>query len=294
MELYIEKCFLDKFNKEWNANSTSIGKTVLASILKTYGNVNWYIDYEIDSPEKLEQFNIEFSEISSHIFPPIPISSTIKEHFFEHSGCAQTIICTMHDQAWFGDAEKKGALCFCYENFENKLEKIIKTCDNLKVDLSEQFVGWEYFNQLKSIPKNKIVINDGYLFSKSGRNNPIEENFIPFLKNTLSTNSETKIEIFTDYLNNNQVNIDPISKKLYNVFKSEYKVNFTFVQFHFHDRIYYSNFFMVECGIGFNFNKYKRSNSKITVESIFDKFSYNRMNNHLKLLKKKKESSIIK
>jgi hypothetical protein len=294
MELYIEKCFLDKFNKEWNANATSIGKTVLASILKTYGNVNWYIDYEIDSPEKLEQFNIEFSEISSHIFPPIPINSTIEEHFFEYSGCEQTIICAMHDEAWFDDAEKKGALCFSFNNFEKKIEEMVSICGELKIDLSEQFLGWEYFKQLKAIPKNRIFINDGYLFAQNSGNKPIDENVIPLLKNVISPNSEANVEIYTDYLNNAFIKIDSIKNKLNNVFKSDYKVTFSCIQGHFHDRILYSNFFMIGCGVGFNFNKNKKSNSIITVDFIFDKFTYNRMNNHLRLLKSKKENSIIK
>lgn len=293
MELYIEKCFLDKFNNELSTNTASKGKSVLASILKTYGDVNWFTDYELDSPEKLEQFNIVFSAVLSHTFPPIPILSSIQQHFFEYSKCEQTLIFTLTEENWFGDAEKKGALCFSYKNFEKKIEEMVSICAELKIDLSEQFVGWEYFKQLKTIPKNRVFINDGYLFAPNSGNKPIDENVIPLLKNIINPNSEAKVEIYTDYLNNAHIKIDSIKNKLNNVFKSDYKITFSCIQGHFHDRILYSNFFMIGCGVGFNFNKNKKSNSIITVDSIFDKFNYKRMNNHICLLNKKKENSLI-
>jgi hypothetical protein len=62
---------------------------------------------------------------------------------------------------------------------------------------------------------------------------------------------------------------------------------------HEHVRILYSNFFMIECGVGFNFDTSKRSNSKITVDTIFDKFNYSRINNHLRNLNLKKRKSTV-
>lgn len=297
MELYIEKAFLDKFNGELNKTINSKGKTVLASILKTYGDLKWFTDYEIDTAEKLEQFNIVFSEIISQIFPPIPLLSSTKQHFFKYSRCEQTLIFTMHEEDWFDEAEKKGALCFCYENFERKLESIISICENLKIDLSEPFLGWDYFKELKSIPKNKIIINDGYLFAQNGGNRPLYENVIPLLKNVLNPNAEMKVEIYTNYLKikppSLPIDIERIKSNLNNVFKADYTLSFAYIQGYNHDRILYSNFFLMECGVGFNFNTKYKSNSTIVVSSIFDKFNYKRMKNHIVELEERKAKSPI-
>ncbi|OAB30563.1 hypothetical protein SAMN05444395_11142 [Flavobacterium fryxellicola] len=290
MELYVEKAFLDKFNSEFAETPVTKGKTVLTSILKTYGDVNLYIDYVFETPKELELYNINLITLKSQDFPVIPIIS-IKEHFFAHSKCEQTLIFTINEETWFKEAEKKGALCFCYENYEKTIESIISICENLKVDLSESFRSWDYFKELKTIPKNKIIINDGYLFAENSGNKPIEENIIPLLKNVIKPDTETKIEFFTNYLNfkreSERFDIEKIKRKLLNVFQGDYKLSFEYIQYHSHDRILYSNFFLMGCGVGFNFNTKRKSNSVITVDSIFDKFSYKRINNHLIELKKR-------
>ncbi len=291
MELYIEREFLTKFNIEYGPEESSKGKIVLQSILKTYGNINLFTDFDLSTTEKLESFNIIFFNLLSQHFSPEPISS-IRNHFFEKSKCDQTLIFTLNQEDWFGDAERKGALCFSYENFESKIEQIITICDNLKVDLSEQFAGWNYFDELKNIPKNKIIINDGYLFNQHSGNLPIDDNLIPLLKSITLPQRDIKIVFHTKAHINNQrpletVDIQGIKENLKNTLQPEYNLAFEFKQYYFHDRILYSNFFLIDCGVGFNFNILRISNSKITVDSIFDKFNYNRMNNHLKALKRR-------
>lgn len=290
MELYIEKKFLDRFNEEYKIDSNNKGKNVLATILETYGEVNWFIDCEINSPEQLDIYkkeNIFFASRTNYL-APISVSS-IKSHFFEKSNCDQTLIFTVESEEWFGEAEKKGALCFSYNNFDTEIERIIAVCDNLKVDLSERFIGWNFFKELKTIPKNSLTINDGYLFVEHSGNKPLDQNLIPLLKNISAIQSDIKVDFFTNYLNSNKpsdaLDLEKIKRKLNNVFKSEYKLEFEYIQYHSHDRILYSNFFIIECGVGFNFNTARTSNSKITVDTIFNKFNYKRMNNHLKELK---------
>jgi len=293
MELYIEKEFIDRFNAEYQSDSRNKGKKILASILETYGDVNWYIDCEINSPEQLDKYKKEnrFFASRTNYLAPISVLS-IKTHFFEKSKCDQTLIFTIDQQDWFEDAQKKGALCFSYENFDLEIERVISICDTLKVDLSERFIGWDFFKELKTIPKNRVVINDGYLFKENSGNKPLDQNLIPLLKNITALKSDMNVDFFTDFLNSNKpsdaIDIEKIKRKLNTVFKSEYKFVFEYIQHHSHDRILYSNFFIMECGVGFNFNIAKNSNSKITVDTIFDKFNYNRINNHLKELKKKR------
>lgn len=296
MELYIERSFLKKFKDELQPELQSKGKTILLAILKTYGDVNLLTDFALETPNELNQFNVDFFEVIPQNIPITPVKS-IQEHFFKFSKCEQTLIFTIDDQNWFVDAENKGALCFCYENYEKIIESIISTCENLKVDLSENFGGWDYFNELKAIPKNKIIINDGYLFAENSGNKPIEDNIIPLLKNVIKKNTETRVDFFTNYLNfekeSKRLDIEKIKKKLFNVFHNEYKLAFEYIQHHKHDRILYSNFFLMGCGVGFNFNTTRISNSAITVDSIFDKFNYKRINNHLGDLGKSKIKSVI-
>lgn len=296
MELYLDKEFLNKFNSEVSSGSNSKGKVVLGSVLKTYGNINLYTDYDLGTVEKLQNFNNIFFSLFPQNFPPLPISS-IDSHFFENSKCEQTMIFTLNQEDWFGDAEKKGALCFSYDNFDFEIERIMSVCENIKVDLSEPFIGWQFFNQLKTIPKSKIIINDGYLFVENSGNKPLDQNLIPLLKNITATQSDIKVDFFTNYLNSTKprdaIDIEKIKRKLSNVFKSDYKLAFEYIQYHSHDRILYSNFFIIECGVGFNFNATRPSNSKITVDTIFEKFNYTRMNNHLRNLELKKRTSTV-
>ena len=296
MELYIEKEFFERFNDELHSDFKARGKIALTTLLKTYGDVNLFINYALNTPAELNQFNIDFFEVIPPNSPITPIKS-LKEHFFEYSKCEQTLIFSIKDEDWFGEAEKKGALCFSYQNYQKKIESIITICDNLKVDLSENFIGWDYFRELKSIPKNKIIINDGYIFAENSGNKPIEENIIPLLKNVIYQNLETKVDFFTNYLNfkkeSERFDIEKIKKKLLNVFNNDYKLAFEYIQHHKHDRILYSNFFLMGCGVGFNFNTRSKSNSLIAVDSIFDKFNYKRINNHLADLGKNKIKSAI-
>ena len=49
-----------------------------------------------------------------------------------------------------------------------------------------------------------------------------------------------------------------------------------------HDRLLYSNHYIIDCAIGFNFNQHLISNSQIIIETIFEKYTYNRLRNHLR------------
>jgi hypothetical protein len=72
----------------------------LAAILKTYGDVNLLIDYALNTPAELNQFNIDFFEVVPPNIPITPVNS-IKEHFFEYSKCEQTLIFSLKEEDWF-------------------------------------------------------------------------------------------------------------------------------------------------------------------------------------------------
>ena len=299
MEIYIEKAFIEKidqdYQKDKRVRNVSPALQIIVAILNDYGDVNMFIDCDESTLHDLEGNN-ELIAFKANTKGPIPIDKSINEHFLEYSRCEQTLIFTLENEVWHDELDNKGALCFSYMNYEDKISEIINICNDIKIDLSETFPGWESFKELKKIPKNRILLNDQYLFFNERNNKPMDENFIPFLKNIIAYEDKVLVEIFTNYKNltsSNNFDINKIKNKVCTVFSANYNLSFQFIQFSEHDRILYSNFFLIECGKGFNFNVKCTNNSKITVETVFDKFNYRRYNNHIRRLEKGKAGAIV-
>jgi hypothetical protein len=298
MQLYIEKDFLDNFYIEFNESAASSSQKILATILKEYAEVEWYIDCEIETPEQFEKLKTEnpFFAYRSINMGPVSINS-VREHFFENSACKQTLLFTQNEEKWFVDAESKGALCFSFDNYQSKIENIIQQC-HFKIDLSKNFQGWELLNNLKNIPCNKIIINDGYILTDKHAQK-MADNLFPIIKTIMGTKYKivTRIEIYTNNLNTpppgtfEQIKAEAEKKwnRLNSVF-ANYMINFNIItntlqkgSYDFHDRLIYLNFLIIDSPKGFNLLPYKKSNSQIVVDTIFDKYTYNRLRNHLKM-----------
>ena len=72
-----------------------------------------------------------------------------------------------------------------------------------------------------------------------------------------------------------------INSSLANFSKEIYTINNEYSRdFDLHDRTIFSNFLMIDSGKGFNLIPHKPSNSQIIVESIFNRYTYNRIRNH--------------
>ena len=282
MELYIEKQFLDTFYHDFNENTASSSQKIVATILKEYAEVEWFIDCEIDSVDQLEILKNEnpFFHARTVYSDPTPIQS-IKEHFFEKSNCDQTLIFAQNEEDWFSEAERRGAFCFSINGYQEKIENLIKSC-HFKIDLSEKFDGWDSTmeNIRKLIPLNKIIINDSYLLDKPEF---YDNNVYPMIK-AISKNKKTLKHFYTDFLN--KVNFNKVD--IYNYLIQKYPTSEINIiqnnvdQLKSHDRLLYSNHYIIDCAIGFNFNPKVTSNSQIIVETIFEKYTYNRLRNHLR------------
>ena len=284
MELYIEKEFLDNFYLEFDESSASSSQKIVATILKEYAEVECFIDCEIESLEQLDFLKSEnsfFKAICDKSKSPLAVKS-IKDYFFEKSKCEQTLIFTQNNKDWFNEAERKGALCFSYENYQQKIENIVQKC-HFKIDLSEGFQGWEQTlqNIQELMPLNKIIINDAYLLDKPEF---YESNVYPLIK-AISKNKKTTKLFYTDILNKKLTfNIGLI----YNLLKEKYPTSEIKIMhnnvdnLNSHDRLLYSNHYIIDCAIGFNFNQQLTSNSQIIIETIFEKYTYNRLRNHLR------------
>lgn len=290
MELYIEKQFLDSFYLEFVDNAASASQKIVATILKEYAEVEWFIDCKIESVEQIETLKAENPFFHARTVYSSPISvNSVKDHFFEKSKCDQTLIFTQNNEDWFEEAERKGAICFSISNYKEKIETIIRTC-HFKIDLSEKFGGWDSTmeNIRKLIPLNKIIINDSYLLDKPEF---YDNNVYPLIK-AVSKNKKTSKYFYTDITNSSKKRT-PLDKiKVYNILKEKYKsseivlVHNNVDNLGSHDRILYSNFYLIDCAIGFNFNPFNTSNSQIIFETIFEKYTYKRLKNHKNLMEK--------
>lgn len=287
MELYIEKEFLDNFNKDNNDDSI---RERVENIFVGYGSKRVFIDFDKNDFKKIDNENKIFALISNSE-PPNPVDD-IKTHLFEQSDFKQTLVFMNKDVKWFSEAENKGALCFSFDNYKGKIKDIIDKL-HFKIDLSEGFKGWEFLKNFQSIYFNEVLITDGYILSDKS-NQKINENIIPILKLLLNDyNNNLKINILTKDLNpltNSPKHIKEKaikrSKFLKRIF-GNYKTKFCIIlddpvlnKYDFHDRIIQTNFSLTGCGKGFNLNRSKISNSQIESETIFEKYTYNRLNRH--------------
>ncbi|TXD53585.1 MULTISPECIES: hypothetical protein [unclassified Polaribacter] len=292
MELYIEKEFLDNFEAAYI--NELIQKTV-KEIFIGYGEKRVFIDYNVENFEKLDAEN-EFFALISNIIPPTPVNS-IKEHLFSNSDFSQTIVFTNEQEDWFVDAENKGALCFCFDNYQEKINKIIDKL-HFEIDLSETFKGWGFLTEYSNLRYNQITIIDKYILSGDDIKK-VEENIIPILKKMKQNNNKLNVSFLTRKLVARNLEhlpekIKERAKKRCKFISSETKLPLTDIRiilldnelnFDFHDRIIQTNFSMLESGKGFILEGVNPSNSVIRSETIFKKFTYNRLKNIRKRVK---------
>lgn len=289
MHVYLDKNFLDSFNaiplKKMNTKSNHI----LSNIFNSYGNTNIFLQYDINSLDdfdKLKSNNISFAQNF-----PISIHS-IKEHFFKSNKSESILIFTKQKLDWEKEAEKKGAICFSFKNYKKKIKDILKICEGIKIDLSQTFPGWSVFNKLKNLPKNRVTISDNFLIENRTH---ISSNALSLIKNIITVDLEADLTIFTERTRASNGDGNTVYSNVLNSFcdyvlKIELIFRNHYPNFNFHDRILYSNLFYIEIPIGFNFKIKKGSNSIIRVETIFDKFHYDRIKNHTHHLNKVKKS----
>jgi hypothetical protein len=291
MELFIEKEFLEDFEIDFEKNPI---KEVVKKIITNYGDKQVFINYEEKDFVQLKN-EYEFFALICNTTVPIPVSN-IKESV-KKSNFLQTLVFTKKEENWFEEIENKGALCFSFDNYEQKIKIII---DNLhfRIDLSEQFNGWSFLDVFKTISYNKIIVTDGYVLVDSD-GQKMEENIIPILKKLSDAClNNISITFFTKELkpiSNQAKYIREKAKKRITKFNSLFaniNVKFKIINsslnlgIDLHDRNIATNFSLLDSGKGLNLIPYKNSNSQIISETIFEKYTYNRLNSILRLQNK--------
>jgi hypothetical protein len=311
MDLYVEKEFIDKINNDYINQKINSSLDIIVSILKDYGEVKMYIDCNEDDLRILENENLLIALKTANTSGPIPIDSTFEDYLFSVFNHEQTLIFTKEKKEWFNKLNQKGALCFCYDDYEEKIKDIITNC-HIKIDLSDPSnfpFSWNKIEIIRTlIPLNKIIINDSYLLRKKH----LEKNLYPLIK-SISKNTATSkyfwsnifpkqdqnkkepyfnmhdiYKLLEDKYKTSEIKIIHNNGAYYNEYlrKDEYfkdsNIQEKMKNFKFHDRLLYTNFYIIDCAIGFNFDIEKQSNSQIIIETIFEKYSYKRLKNHSK------------
>lgn len=312
MQIFIEQAFINDYFIEYDENNLSDGKKMLNRIFTEYTELEVFIDCNnSDDIIDLSKQNRTLSQIFIHNPNAKPIGA-FKDYFSsEIINLNQVIILLKHKYEWTDSLSKRGFILFFYDNYEEVIEKIINDL-HFRIDLSgtnnPQFNVWTEFSRYKFLPFNSVVIIDSYILGDKS-NQKINKNLVPFLQNLLEDKNKSNISLTILTYNlgqdkNSSTNFFKAEKEkakrkiqLLNSKFALYKVDFSIVKmpkdflsdFEFHDRLVYTNYSILEVGKGFNLSKNfeksgHRSNSQILSETIFDKYTYNRIKNHLKMM----------
>lgn len=278
MELFIEKEFLDNFYIEFD--STSQTDNIIKSLITIYGNKKVFIDFKEQEFETLKSEN-EFFALIANTTIPIPVDDmqeAIKSYQNE-----QTIVLLENLDEWVNNEVFKNCLFLERQSLVQGINEIIENA-HFKVDLSLPFSNWEVFKNEK-LPATFFHITDGFLL----KDKQPKTNIIPLLKNLLVNNySDYRVdflfkELFSYGKENQEKEIQTVNRKLNSVFHNVnvkfryYKSNLTNA-IDFHDRTILSNFSLIDSGVGFSLSNRKVSNSIVSGSTIFEKFTYDRMN----------------
>lgn len=277
MEIYIGKVILEKLNEDFLSDDLALGQKTLREILTTYSEIKFYSNFFLDNFEllKYKSENLLFNKITVQAL--FQSRESISD-FISKSTFKQSIIIDSNENPINRNLiEGKGGLYFTYDNYSEKIEEIIYYYHK-KIDLSERFVGWQQIINKNLLKINEIIINDNYLIKDIIN---INNYILPLVKSVKKQCNLNRIIFVTDYLNHPNFKKDTkleILKKELNTENVEIFHN-NFKGFSNHDRVLYTNFLMIDCPIGFN-NTNLHSNSFIILETIFDKFTYNRRRRH--------------
>jgi hypothetical protein len=277
MEIYIEKEILEKLNKDFLFDNLSLGQKSLREILTSYSEIKFCTNFSLDNSEllKYKSENPLFNWITVEA---LYLSFDSINDFIAKSTFKQSIIIDSKENYKNKDLiESKGGLYFTYDNYSEKIEEIIEHFHK-KIDLSEHFVGWHKIINKTFIKFNEIIISDKYLINEF---NNISNYILPLIKSVKKQCNLNRIIFITDYLNHTnyqkETKLEILKKELRT--SNVEIIHNTFKGFSNHDRILYTNFLMIDCPIGFN-QVDRLSNSIINIETIFDKFTYNRRRRH--------------
>lgn len=288
MELFIQKEFLDDFYADYNDGPI---QQIVKNIISLYGDKKVYVNYELDDFEKLKAEN-EFFALINNTTVPIPVDNIFES--IKQSAFKQTLVFTNKEEQWFREMEEKGAWCFSFQNYQTKIKELINKM-HFKIDLSSKFQNWNAIN-FSNIPFNFLQITDGYILTEK---EDFNVNLIPLVQNFIGNKTcKLEIDILVKEIGtriNNEEKKKEYARKQHSKFNSVFsKLNVSFAiylsnmlsEIDLHDRMVFTNFSILDSGVGFSIVNRKVSNSQLISESIFEKYTYDRLKRLLKIQSK--------
>jgi hypothetical protein len=224
------------------------------------------------------------------------------------------ILVFTYEKRNFKELENKGILFFNYSNYIKDIQDIIDTCHikidlsyelkNIKIGKSSKGIGnlWNPVGDIvKKLTFNKILINDKYILVDN-YNQEIEKNLACFLNKILHSKENITIDIYTQVKKDGSKptikEVDLFVEEKWNLLNSKFSKNnigiisnfeekeekLKLKKMDFHDRIIYFNYLVIDSTKGFNLIPHIPSNSQIIFETIFNKYTYDRIINHNNLI----------
>lgn len=298
MHLFIESSFLVDFEVHFDPETSNIAYKCLDRIFREYTAVNLYFD---DESTMIEFNSLYYELITNYNTNPITVGDF--NEYLETVNVLpnQTLFLTKNDLRNKSKVERLGALSFTFNNFEEKINVLLKDFDQL-FDLSDPVENfkWQDLRFVSQLPFKSVVIVDSYII-KDANTQRINDNLIPLLKEILYNHTcKVAVTIYTDEVTNPDERKKRLSeidcvKKRHQFIQSNLsesidsllivKSSFSKDKYDQHDRFLYTPFCMISVGKGFNLFPMRISNSSIVCSSIFEKKTYKMMKNHFNNLK---------
>lgn len=213
----------------------------------------------------------------------ITFENNIEKYIIDND-CSFSMFFVYNNQRLSNLAYQKGALCFQWDTYENRINRIINQC-HTKIDLGgEPFQGWEnVFENVKDVfPTTQITMVDRYLLKDF---DVFYENIIPILKLFYVNSKKLDVFVFSMFNDYKEVYINKSDTEEFENMVLDAFRNVGFYMANscrkWHDRVFYGQYFTVDSTCGFNKNLFRsQSNSIIIIDSILSKFTYKRMIRH--------------
>lgn len=278
MELFIEKEFLEDFEIDFDNNPI---KKIVKNIITSYGDKRVFVNYDENEFVTLK-VEYEFFALICSTSSPIPVEKIEEE--VRKSNFSQTLVFSRNEESWHKEIEEKGGWCFSFENYQSKIESIIETL-HFKVDLSTKFNGWDLLD-FSEVPFNNLQITDGYILKDE---KTIQQNLFPLIEVLINQKKDkVAIDILVKevgFKTATEEKKKEFAKKQYQKLNSKFtsliklKIYLSNLlnEIDLHDRTVFTNFSILESGVGFSVINKKISNSQMLSTSIFEKYTYDRL-----------------
>lgn len=322
MKLFFDITFLRKINDDLKQVAKTNSLTILDNILSNYDHLDIYIEKDssinnelnlLEDPKTYDKENLSLGDIiHKRISSLVPNWIDFIEIELTNLKEINQVLVFTYEKRNFKELENKGILFFNYSNYTKEIQDIIDTC-HIKFDLSYELKTIKnLWNPIKDIVKkltfNKIVINDKYILVDH-YNQKIKENLGLFLNQILFSRENITIDIYTStFIQKKKNEKGPTIEEIYldveekwnllnskisnnkigiisNLEEKEEKEKKIYLKkMDFHDRIMYFNYLVIDSTKGFNLFPHIPSNSQIIFETIFNKYTYDRIINHNNLI----------